>query len=116
MPHKLRQFKATIFQALAHPTRIAILELLKDREVPVAVLIDSLGLEPANVSQHLAVLRSKHIIVSRKEGHQVFYSIRDARISQMLDLMRSYFQAHLEESMQLLKDEIGDDQLAGVVG
>lgn len=105
MPQTLRQFKATIFQALAHPTRIAILELLKEHELPVAVLIDNLGLEPANVSQHLAVLRAKHILVSRKEGHQVFYAIRDPRISQVLDIMRSYFQAHIEESLQMLKDE-----------
>jgi ArsR family transcriptional regulator len=74
------------------------------------------GAGKGQATHRCSVLRSKHIIVSRKEGHQVFYSIRDARISQMLDLMRSYFQAHLEESMQLLKDEIGDDQLAGVVG
>jgi len=108
MPHTLRQFKATIFQALAHPTRIAILELLQAGEMPVAVLIDNLGLEPANVSQHLAVLRSNHIITSRKEGHQVFYQIRDSRISEILGLMRSYFEAHIEETLGLLRSEAAD--------
>ena len=75
MQDSLRRFKAGIFQALAHPTRIAIVELLRDAgEVPVSTVYERLGLEQANVSQHLAVLRSKHIVVARKDGNQVFYS------------------------------------------
>ena len=104
MPNALRQFKATIFQALAHPTRIAVLELLRDKELPVSVIVERLGLEPANASQHFAVLRAKHIVTSRKEGNQVFYSVRDPLIIEVLDIMRRYFQVHLEESMALLKE------------
>src|SRR5262245_52238283 len=60
MRDELRRFKAGIFQALAHPSRIAIVELLRDEgEVSVATIYERLGLEQANVSQHLAVLRSK---------------------------------------------------------
>ncbi|HML16992.1 MAG TPA: metalloregulator ArsR/SmtB family transcription factor, partial [Bryobacteraceae bacterium] len=73
----MRQFKAAIFQALAHPTRIAIVELLRDGELSAGQLIDKLGLEQANASQHFAVLRAKQIVVNRKEGNQVFYSLRD---------------------------------------
>lgn len=116
MPDTLRKFKATLFQALAHPTRIAILELLRDGELPVAVLVERLGVEPANASQHFAVLRSKHIITSRKEGSQVFYSIRDPLISEVLDLMRRYFQAHLEESLALLKEMEKDTALTDAAG
>jgi ArsR family transcriptional regulator len=104
MPEALRKFKATIFQALAHPTRIAILELLRNKEVPVSVILDTLGLEPANASQHFAVLRAKHIVVSRKEGNQVFYSVRDPMIIDVLDTMRRFFQTYLEESMAVLRD------------
>jgi len=104
MQDALRQFKATIFQALAHPTRIAILELLRDKEVPVSVIVERLGLEPANASQHFAVLRAKHIVTSRKQGSQVSYSVRDPLIIEVLDTMRKYFQVHLEESMALLKE------------
>jgi len=102
MPETLRQFKSTIFQALAHPTRIAILEILRDKEQPVSVLLDTLGLEPANASQHLAVLRSKYIVQNRKEGNQVFYSVRTPMIIDMLDLMRRYYQQHVEEAMAIL--------------
>jgi len=104
MPDTLRKFKATIFQALAHPTRIAILDTLRDRELPVSTILESLGVEPANASQHFSVLRSKHIVNSRKEGNQVFYSVRDPLIIDVLDIMRRYFQVHLEESMALLRE------------
>jgi ArsR family transcriptional regulator len=104
MPEDLRKFKASIFQALAHPTRIAIVELLQDGEISAGSIIERLGLEQANASQHLAVLRAKHIVVSRKEGNQVFYSVRDPLLIVVLDVMRRYFQAHLEEAMSMLQD------------
>ena len=57
MPDQLRQFKADIFQALAHPTRIAILEFLSEGELSAGALIEKLGIEQSNASQHLAILR-----------------------------------------------------------
>lgn len=104
MQDALRQFKATIFQALAHPTRIAVLELLRDQELAVSVIIERLGLEPANASQHLAILRARHIVTSRKQGSQVFYSVRDPLIIEVLDIVRRYFQIHLQESVAMLKE------------
>ncbi len=105
MQDELRRFKAGIFQALAHSTRIAIVELLRDEgEVPVSRIHERLGLEQANASQHLAVLRSKQIVTGRKEGNQVFYSLRDPILGKVLNLMRQYFQAHLNEARDLLED------------
>ena len=102
MQDALRRFKADIFQALAHPTRIAILEALNDRELSAGALIEKLGMEQANVSQHLAVLRSKQLVSNRKAGNQVFYSVRDPLIGKVLALMRQYFQAHLKEALAML--------------
>lgn len=102
----LRRFKADIFQALAHPTRIAILDLLGEGELSAGDLIERLGMEQANVSQHLAVLRSRRLVLNRKAGNQVFYSVRDPILLEVLALMRSYFQKHLAEAMALL-EEIG---------
>ncbi len=105
MGDHLREFKASIFQALANPTRIAIVELLRDEgEVAVTHIHESLEIEQANASQHLAVLRSKNIVLSRKEGNQVFYRLRDKTLGQILDLMRKYFLAHLTEATDLLED------------
>ncbi len=102
MPDALRRFKAEIFQALAHPTRIAIVELLREGELPAGKLIERLGLEQANASQHLSVLRSKQIVVNRKEGNQVFYSLRSPLLIDVLDIMRRYFQVQLTESLAAL--------------
>ena len=111
MRDSLRRFKAGVFQALAHPTRIALVELLRDEgEVPVSRLYERLDLEQANVSQHLAVLRSRQIVVGRKDGNQVFYSLRDPILGKVLDLMREYFQAHLSEALELLKDMQTEDK------
>ena len=104
MQDSLRRFKAGIFQAVGHPTRIAIVELLRDqKEVPVSEIYERLGLEQANASQHLAVLRSKQVVVGRKTGNQVLYSLRDPILGQVLDLMRQYFHSHLHEAMAMLK-------------
>lgn len=112
MPENLRQFKASIFQALAHPTRIAIIEQLRDGELSAGEIGERIGLEQANASQHFAVLRAKHIVVARKEGNQVFYSVRDPLLIEVLDIMRRYFQAHIEEAMSMLT-EINTAEKAG---
>ena len=102
MKDAVRRLKAEMFQALAHPTRIAILEQLRDGELSAGKLTEQLGLEQANASQHLAVLRSKQIIVNRKKGNQVFYSLRSPMLKKVLDIMRRYCQAHVAESMAAL--------------
>jgi DNA-binding transcriptional ArsR family regulator len=111
MQDSLQRFKADIFQALAHPTRIAILELLSAGELSAGALIEKLGMEQANVSQHLAVLRAKQIVSNRKVGNQVFYAVRDPIIIEVLNLMRSYFHTHLREALGML-DEMEKPQEA----
>src|SRR5215471_17257191 len=98
----LRSYKASIFQALAHPTRIAIVEMLRDGELSAGVIQERLGIEQANASQHLAVLRSRQIVTNRKEGNQVFYSVRNPELVEVLHTMRRYFQAHLKDAVQML--------------
>src|SRR5258708_22286318 len=109
MHEPLRRFKADIFQALAHPTRIAIVEVLRDGELPAGRLIDKLGLEQANASQHLAILRAKMILVNRKVGNQVFYSLRDPALIEVLDILRRYFYSQLTDTVSLL-EEIGQKE------
>jgi ArsR family transcriptional regulator len=104
MQDSLRRFKADIFQALAHPTRIAIIEQLEQGELSAGELQEKLSVEQANLSQHLAVLRAKQLVVNRKSGNQVFYSVRDPIIIKVLALMRRYFYTHLQEAMDLLEE------------
>ena len=104
MTNELRRFKAEIFHALAHPTRIAIVEMLREGEMSAGQLIEKLELEQANASQHLAVLRAKQIVVNRKEGNQVFYSIRDRALVDVLDILKRYFYSQLSQTMSMLKE------------
>jgi ArsR family transcriptional regulator len=105
MQETLRRFKAEFFQALAHPTRIAIIEQLREGELSAGTLIERLGVEQANASQHLSILRAKRILINRKAGNQVFYSVRDPLVIQVLDTMRQYFFTQLTEGQAML-DEI----------
>jgi DNA-binding transcriptional ArsR family regulator len=104
MSDALRQFKSEIFQGLANPTRIAMVELLRDGELSTGMLIEKLGIEQANASQHLAVLRVKQIVVSRKVRNQVYYSIRDQALIEVLDILRRYFYAQLNTTVNMLKE------------
>jgi ArsR family transcriptional regulator len=104
----LRTFKAEIFQALAHPTRIAVVEALRDGELSAGALLTHVPVEPANLSQHLAVLRTKQVVVSRKASNQVYYSLRDPVLIEVLDVLKRYFNAHLQQSAAKL-DEIHAD-------
>jgi len=99
----VRQFKASIFQALAHPTRIQILEVLRDGELSVGAILARVGRDQANISQHLASMRQRGLVVNRKEGNQVFYSVRDPLLFEVLELMRRFSTAHLNEHMTLLE-------------
>jgi DNA-binding transcriptional ArsR family regulator len=104
----LKALKAQLFQALAHPTRIAIVEALRDGEMSAGALQAHLQVEQANLSQHLAVLRARQLVVSRKSGNQVYYTLRDPLLIQVLDLLQQYVNAHLSETAALL-DEMAAD-------
>ncbi len=99
----MQDFKAGIFQGLAHPTRVAITEILRDGEHSAGAIYERLELEQANVSQHLAVLRAKGIVSTRKDGNQVFYSLKHRMLIDVLEIMRQYFMSHLSEAADLLQ-------------
>lgn len=106
----VRQMKAAIFHALGSPTRLAILEALRGGELPVGAILAQLGLDQANISQHLATLRGRRLVVNRKEGNQVFYSVRDTLLLDVLDLMKRYCLSHLEEDLTLLREMKAEEE------
>lgn len=99
----LRKFKAGIFRVLGHPTRIHIIEILGDGEFSVGAILDRVKAEPANVSQHLSILRQNHLVVARKSGNHVLYRLRDPLLADVLKTMRKYFQSHFDDSIAMLK-------------
>ena len=110
MPDALRNFKAQIFQALAHPTRIAIVEALRNGELAAGKLLELLQIEQANLSQHLAVLRARQVVVNRKAGNQVFYALRDPVLIKVLDELRQYFHSHLNETVTMLNEMNAEEE------
>lgn len=100
----LANFKAEFFKALAHPLRIAILDSLRDGERTVAEISQKFEVEPANASQQLAVLRNKNIIVARKAGANVHYSVSDPTIFKLLDAAREIFNNHLIGVRSMLEE------------
>jgi ArsR family transcriptional regulator len=109
MHQALRDFKAQVFQALAHPTRIAIVDALRDGELTTGALVERLHLEQTNASQHLAILRARQIVVNRKAGTQVYYALRDPIIIEVLDLLRRYFYSQVDETLQMLGEVRGEE-------
>ena len=111
MLHTLRAFKAGIFRALAHPTRVAIVEYLRFGEVPEPRLREKVGVTPESFAQHLDVLVRKNIVQSRVAGGQTIYTLRDPAFAKVLEALREYFLDHLNEAIAMLRQEgevIGD--------
>ena len=83
------KWQAKMAKALAHPTRIAILEILRRGEVCVCEMGPELEASQANVSQHLAVLRDSNLVAAQREGTRMMYRVTDERVFRVLDLMGS---------------------------
>lgn len=88
MYSKVFQLHADLLKALAHPRRLEIIHLLRDQELPVSDIHTMLDLPQANISQHLMVLRDAGVVVSRREGKQIYYQLSDKNIIKASDLIR----------------------------
>lgn len=101
---ELQTFKARFFRALAHPTRIRILEILVRGERTVQELQTALSIDQPLVSQQLAVLRNQGIVSARRDGTSVHYALRDPLVGALLDVARRIFNNHLDNSQGLLRE------------
>ena len=101
---ELQMFKAQFFRALAHPTRIRILEILVRGGRTVQELQEQLALDQPIVSQQLAVLRHQGIVSAQKEGLSVRYALRDPLVGALLDVARGIFDNRLGKSTGLLRE------------
>ncbi len=100
----LYQLKAEFFKTLGHPARIRVLELLSEREHAVAEMLPEVGIEPAHLSQQLAVLRRANLVVTRKEGSTVYYSLTSPHVAELLRVARTILSGVLAGQAELLAD------------
>ncbi len=100
---RLRQFKAEFFKALAHPLRIRILELLRAGPLSVSHIQEALGAPGSSVSQQLAVLRGRNILTTERRGTTIMYGVSDPELYELLDVARRIFNAHLADTIDMLR-------------
>jgi ArsR family transcriptional regulator len=96
--------KAEFFKALGHPARIRVLELLSEREHSVSEMLPEVGIEPAHLSQQLSLLRKMNLVVARKEGSTVFYSLVSPQVAELLAVARRILTEVLASQVGLLDD------------
>lgn len=99
--HKIFELHASICRTLSHPKRLEILNLLRHSELPVTEMAEQMGISLANVSQHLAVLRNKGVVVTQREGVNIYYQISNPKIIQACDLMREVLFEQLARGSEL---------------
>ncbi len=78
-------------KAMSHPLRLKILCTLGDKEISVQDIVEHVGTSQSNISQHLAILRDKGILDSRKDANRVYYRVDDTRTLRLIVLMREVF-------------------------
>ena len=94
---ELRDLHERVCKAISDPKRLLIISVLRDGELSVGEIAETLGVSQSNASQHLAVLRERGIVTTRRAGTSVFYSLRSQKILTAIDLMREFVS---EESRQ----------------
>src|SRR6266545_4747530 len=112
----LYQLKAEFFKTLGHPARIRILELLAEGERSVGELAPEVGLESSHLSQQLGVLRRAGVIIARKQGNSVIYSLASPQVAELLAVARAVLTGLLNGQVGLLKDLRADSRAATRAG
>ncbi len=97
------QLKSDLFKALGHPLRVQVLEQLVVGERSVGLLADALGCELSNLSQQLGVLRRAGVVVTRREGNSIFYSLREQSTVELLAAAKRMVLTNLTDSHALLR-------------
>ncbi len=102
MSDRVFKLHVDVCRVLGNASRIRIIEILQEGERSVGELAETLGLRQANVSQHLAVMRNKGVLRTRKVGTSIYYSVSNPKIVQACDLMRQVLLEQLRENEKLV--------------
>ena len=106
MEDQIYSYHAEMCKVFSHPKRLELINTLRDKEMSVGELGERLGLAKANLSQHLAMMRERHILFSRKEGNVVYYRIANPRLLQAFDLLREILFEQIRRDAALIQDKV----------
>ncbi len=101
---ELYKLHAEMCKVFSNPTRIEILNLLRDRKMSVTELINKTKLSQANISQHLSIMKSKGIVSSERDGKNIFYKLTNVRIIKAFDIIREVLSERLEKNRSILAE------------
>jgi ArsR family transcriptional regulator len=103
MEDQIYAYHAEMCKVLSHPKRLELINTLRDKEMSAGELGERLGLAPANLSQHVAKMRERHILVYRKEGNMVYYRIANPKLLQAFDMLRDILFEHIRQDAALIQ-------------
>ena len=98
---ELYQIHAEMCKVFSNSTRLEILNLLRDREMSVTVLIKKTKLSQANISQHLSIMKSKGIVTSNRKGKNIYYRLINPKIIKAFDIIREVLEERLQNSKNI---------------
>ena len=100
--NELNNMHAEMCKVFTNPTRIEILNLLRNKEMSVTELIRKTKLSQANISQHLSIMKNKGIVISRRDGKSVFYRLTNLKILKAFDIIREAISENIKNRKNLL--------------
>lgn len=103
IPKEIYEIHASICQCLANPKRLEIINTLRDKELSATDIAGKIGISNANASQHLAIMRNKGILKSRREGVSIHYSLANPKVITACDIMREVLFEFLNEQQSLAR-------------
>ncbi len=105
MSKSLYLLHAEVCKTLSNAKRLEILSILRGKEMSAGEIVSAMNIPKANVSQHLAVMRSAGILESRREGLNIYYRVSNPKVLKAFDLMREVLLEHHAKQGRILKDE-----------
>ena len=103
MEDQIYAYHADMCKVLSHAKRLELIDILRDKEISAGELGERLGLTPANLSQHLTMMRERHILISRREGNVVYYQIANPRLLEAFDLLREILFEQIRQDAALIQ-------------
>jgi DNA-binding transcriptional ArsR family regulator len=102
MEEKVLELKAEILKALAQPTRLKILELLRHGERCICEIVPAINGEQSNISRHISLMQRSHLVTTRKDGVKVMVKVRDPEIFKILDRVNAILRHQMNEQRELV--------------
>ena len=99
--NNLYEMHAEMCKVFSNPTRLEILNLLRDKELSVTGLIEKTKWSQANISQHLSIMKSKGIASSKRSGKNIYYRLSNPKIIKAFDIIREVLKERLQNSKNI---------------